>query len=129
MPKAKKVLKRLAWIFGSIGLILILAFIYLLIVSRTNTPKIADKSALGWKRTEAVPGLYTLNNNWFRKSKSGLYELYVEGRPFDRGVVNGKLTKELVQLQEDYFSEQINRLVPSSFYRHFLKYVIGWFNR
>ncbi len=55
--------------------------------------------------------------------------LYVEGRPFDRGVVNGKLTKELIQLQEDYFNDQINKMVPSKFYRHFLKYVIGWFNR
>jgi len=129
MPKTGKFLRRLAWIFGLIGLILLLAFVYLLIVSRTSPPKIADKTALSWQRTELVPGLYTLNNNWFRKSKSGLYELYVEGQPFDRGVVNGKLTKELVQLQEDYFSEQINKLVPSAFYRHFLKYVIGWFNR
>jgi isopenicillin-N N-acyltransferase-like protein len=53
----------------------------------------------------------------------------VEGQPFERGVVNGKLTRELIQLQEDYFNDQINRLVPSRFYRHFLKYVIGWFNR
>ncbi len=74
-------------------------------------------------------GFYTLKNNWFRKSKSGLYELYVEGQPFDRGVVNGKLTRELIRLQEDYFNDQINRLVPSDFYRHFLKYVVGWFNR
>ena len=46
-----------------------------------------------------------------------------------RGVVNGKLTRELIQLQEDYFNDQINKMVPSKFYRHFLKYVIGWFNR
>ena len=45
------------------------------------------------------------------------------------GVVNGKLTQELVQRQEDHFNEQINKMVPSTFYRHFLKYVIGWFNR
>ena len=55
--------------------------------------------------------------------------MYVEGQPFERGVVNGKLTRELVQLQEDYFNDQINKMVPSKFYRHFLKYVIGWFNR
>ncbi|MDP9041776.1 MAG: C45 family peptidase, partial [Bacteroidota bacterium] len=82
-----------------------------------------------WHRTEASPGFFTLKNNWLRKSKSGLYELYVEGQPFERGVVNGKLTKELIQLQEYYFNNQINKLVPSKFYRHFLKYMIGWFNR
>ncbi|MEJ0082801.1 MAG: hypothetical protein WDM78_18030 [Puia sp.] len=80
---------------------------------------------MSWERTEPSPGFFTIKNNWFRKSKSGLYELYVEGRPFDRGVVNGKLSKELIQLQEDYFNDQINKMVPSKFYRHFLKYVIG----
>lgn len=129
MPKARKWIRGFAWFFGIIGLILLSAFIYLLIVSRINPPAISDKTMLGWQRAEPAPGFYTLKNNWFRKSKSGLYELYVEGQPFERGVVNGKLTRELVQLQEDYFNEQINKMVPSGFYRHFLKYVIGWFNR
>ena len=52
-----------------------------------------------------------------------------KGAPFERGVVNGKLTKELVQLQENYFNEQIRKMVPSTFYLHFLKYFVGWFNR
>jgi tetratricopeptide (TPR) repeat protein len=125
----RKPLRILAWFFGLVVLIILLAFIYLTIVSRINPPKIADKTPLIWQRAEPSPGLYTLKNNWFRKSKSGLFELYVEGQPFERGVVNGKLTRELIQLQEDYFNEQINRMVPSNFYRHFLKYVIGWFNR
>jgi isopenicillin-N N-acyltransferase-like protein len=129
MPEPKKIRKILAWIFGVIILIFILGFIYLLVVSKTNPPSISDKTALNWQRTEPGSGFYTLKNNWFRKSKSGLYELYVEGQPFERGVVNGKLTEELIRLQEDYFNDQINRMVPSRFYRHFLKYVIGWFNR
>jgi isopenicillin-N N-acyltransferase like protein len=129
MPRMRKLLRFLAWFFGLIAFILLLLFIYLSVVSRINPPKIEDKTALSLQRTEPFPGLYTLNNNWFRKSRSGLFELYVEGRPFERGVVNGKLTRELIQLQEDYFNEQINRMVPSNFYRHFLKYVIGWFNR
>ena len=61
--------------------------------------------------TDFIP----LKDNWFRKSKSGLYELYVEGDPFERGVINGKLTKELVVRQEDHFAEQINKMVPSKF--------------
>jgi hypothetical protein len=55
--------------------------------------------------------------------------MYTEGRPFERGVVNGKLSKELVTSQEDYFNAQINKMIPSKAYLHFLKYVIGWFNR
>jgi hypothetical protein len=55
--------------------------------------------------------------------------LYVEGDPFERGVANGKLTKELVQHQEVVFNAQLHQLVPSDFYINFLKYFVGWFNR
>jgi isopenicillin-N N-acyltransferase like protein len=103
--------------------------IYVVQTAKINPPVVSDKSSLEWQRTEESPGFFTLKNNWFRKSKSGLYELYVEGSPFERGVVNGKLTRELVVKQEDYFSAQIHKMVPSNFYLHFLKYVVGWFNR
>ncbi|HLK27182.1 MAG TPA: C45 family peptidase, partial [Puia sp.] len=121
--------RRLLYVIAGFFVLLLVLFIYLTIVSKTNPPKIADESSLQWQRTETSDGFYTLKNDWFRKSKSGLYELYVEGEPFERGVVNGKLTKELVQKQEDYFNEQINKMIPSKFYLHFLKYFVGWFNR
>ena len=129
MPETKKKRSLFLRILAVFGLFILLGILYVLIVSRTSPPKISDKTALSWQRAEPSPGFFTIKNNWFRKSKSGLYELYVEGQPFERGVVNGKLSKELIQLQEDYFNDQINKMVPSKFYRHFLKYVIGWFNR
>jgi isopenicillin-N N-acyltransferase like protein len=129
MPERKKKRHLFLKILTVIGLLIVSGIIYLLIVSRISPPVIRDKSALSWQRAEPSPGLYTLKNNWFRKSRSGLFELYVEGQPYERGVVNGKLTGELIRQQEDYFSDQINRMVPSRFYRHFLKYVVGWFNR
>ena len=73
--------------------------------------------------------LKTDNNNWFRKSDSGLYELYAEGEPYALGTSIGSLTRELIVQQEDYFNEQIMRLVPSRAYLGFLKYLIRWFNR
>jgi len=72
---------------------------------------------------------YTLGNNWLRKSNSGWWEMHLEGQPFERGVANGKLSKQLLTFQEQAFFEQICRLVPSSFYRQFLKYLIGIYNR
>ena len=129
MLKKNKLRVRLFYLLtGLLGLILIFC-VYLALVSRTDPPKPSDTASLQWERRAGADGLLTLKDSWFRKSKSGLYELYVEGNPFERGVVNGKLTRELVQRQEDYFSEQINKMIPSAFYRHFLKYFIGWFNR
>jgi hypothetical protein len=74
-------------------------------------------------------GLFLLGNNWFRKSESGLYELYIEGDPYERGIANGRLTEELVHYQEQVFTDQIHRLVPNGFYLEMLKFFVGWFNR
>lgn len=129
LKKKGRFWKRFLYILLVIAGLLLIGFIWLAIIAHVDPPKPADISSLQLQRSEPSPGLYTINNNWFRKSNSGLYELYVEGKPFERGVINGKLTTELVQRQEDHFNEQINKMVPSNFYRHFLKYFIGWFNR
>ena len=126
-------MKRIGkWLLYSIGVLIVIllcAFAYVVYVSKTDPPVVADKGSLKWQREDHGNGFYTLGNNWFKKSNSGLFELYVEGDPFERGVVNGKLSKELLVSQEDYFSAQISKMIPSTFYLHFLKYVIGWFNR
>lgn len=129
MLKRKKFWRRILYVPGVILLLLIIGAIYLVQVSKVPPPKVADMSSLQLQRTDHGNGFYTIKNNWFRRSKSGLYELYVEGEPFERGVINGKLTEELVVRQEDHFAEQIEKMVPSKFKRGFLKYLIGWFNR
>src|SRR6187397_770393 len=129
MLKRKKFWKRVLYVLGGILLLLVIGAIYLVQVTKVDPPVPANTSSLQWQRTDHGNGFYTLKNNWFRKSKSGLYELYVEGDPFERGVINGKLTRELVVRQEDHFAEQIYKMVPSKFKRGFLKYLIGFFNR
>ncbi|MGC4232189.1 MAG: C45 family autoproteolytic acyltransferase/hydrolase [Niabella sp.] len=121
--------RRFLRVMGVIILLFGILFLYLLWVSKIDPPVVKDLSALDLQRQQADTGLYTIQNSWFRKSNSGLYEMYVEGAPFERGVVNGKLSEELIKKQEDYFSAQISKMIPSEFYLHFLKYFIGWFNR
>lgn len=129
MLKRKKFWKRVGYVFGTIFLLLLILVIYVVQVSKVAPPQPRDMSSLQLQRTDHGDGFYTLKDSWFRKSSSGLYELYVEGDAFERGVINGKLTKELVVRQEDHFAEQISKMVPSETYRGFLKYFIGWFNR
>ena len=129
MLKKRKFWKRVGYVLGGFLLLLVIGFIYLVQVSKVVPPRPADISSLKLQRSEPTAGFYTIKDSWFRKSKSGLYELYVEGDDFERGVINGKLTKELVARQEDHFAEQIKKMVPSGFWRGFLKYFIGWFNR
>jgi len=133
MPEKKtmwqKLLRGILYVFSGFAALFLILVIYLLCVAIDYPPKPKDISSEKLMRTEPSPGFYTIKNNWFRKSKSGLYELYVEGQPFERGVINGKLTKELVVKQEDYFTAQIAKMIPSAFYRSFLKYFVAWFNR
>ena len=129
MGRLKKLGKWLLYVFAGLVVILLCGFGYLVYVSKTDDPAITNTSSANKNRTEHPDGLYTLGNNWFRHSNSGLYELYVEGNAFERGIAHGKLAKELVVAQEDYFYEQITKMIPSQKYLHFLKYVIGWFNR
>lgn len=129
MRKLKLVGKWLLYTVAILLILLLCGFGYLVYVSKVSNPKIAGGTAAMEERMDHGDGLYTLKKNWFRKNDRGLYEMYVEGSAFERGVAHGKLAKELVVDQEDYFYEQIYKMVPSKSYLHFLKYVIGWFNR
>ncbi|NOU45990.1 MAG: peptidase C45 [Bacteroidales bacterium] len=69
-----------------------------------------------------------IGNNWLRKEQPGLFTLYIEGKPFERGLIAGQLTHNLIYKQEKAFVEQLQRIVPSRFYINFLKYVIAIFD-
>ncbi len=72
---------------------------------------------------------YFLENNWLQKNDYGLWEMYVEGAPFERGLASGVLCKELNEFQEEAFVAQIDKLIPSKSYLYFLRDLIAWFNR
>jgi len=125
----RRFLKILGWLLGIILMLLLILFVYVRVVAKIEPPTPKSLAILDKVVTQPEPGLFVFGNNWFRKSESGLYELYVEGEPFERGVANGKLTRDLVHYQEDVFTHQIHQLVPNEFYLGILKYFVGWFNR
>jgi isopenicillin-N N-acyltransferase like protein len=128
MPeRMKKALKILVWLLGVFVLLIIVLIAYVRIVASVNDPEISSTPSTS--SVENRDSLFVYNDNWFRKSKSGIYELYVTGKPFERGEAIGKLTEPLIQYQEEVFNAQINQLVPSKSYLSILKYFVGWFNR
>jgi hypothetical protein len=106
--------------------IFIVYFICAIIIKE---PTIKDRSAEMMVRQNPEENFYTLGNNWLKKSESGLWEMYIEGDGFERGVAIGKLTKELAEKQEGAFIKQIKELIPSDNYLKYLKYFVAYFNR
>lgn len=112
-----------------LGLPLLVLIIYVKWGLEPKVPQITDRSAENLQRETIDSTFFKIKNCWLRKSNSGLWEEYIEGQPFERGVIEGKLCKELQYQQEEAFAEQIHRLVPSNTYLHFLGYFTRIFNR
>ena len=55
--------------------------------------------------------------------------MYIEGKPYERGIITGKLSSGLIEKQEEAFVAQLREIVPSSFYINFLNQMVRWFNR
>ena len=71
---------------------------------------------------------FSYGNNWAKRNKYGLWEVFLTGSAFERGVAYGKLIKEPIQYQEEVFVNSINKVVPSEFYQWFLKNLIYFFH-
>lgn len=130
MFKRAGVIRKLLYAFIIRLILLNIAFIaYFKYFVVLKTPEVADLSPLKNERIQISKDTYKLGNSWLRKSKTGLWEMYVEGKPFERGVTIGKLSTELIYKQESAFVEQIKKFIPSKIYMHFLRFFVAWFNR
>jgi predicted choloylglycine hydrolase len=100
--------------------------IFILLSVQISNPSVPDLHIENRKQV----GLnhYTLGKNYLKKNEYGIWEMYLEGDPYERGLVYGKLAKELVQQQETVFVDMINQLVPNAFWQEFLRLFIGFFN-
>jgi len=113
--------------------LLILSIIALCIIfsvaTKINPPVPDDLSVMKMQRMHPDSNFYTCGKCWLKKNQYGLWEMYLEGNAFERGCINGILTKELIHKQEKAFIQQIDLLVPSRLYLRFLNLFVAWFNR
>ncbi|KAA1244655.1 C45 family peptidase [Aquimarina sp. RZ0] len=92
-------------------------------------PNISGIKNIDTTRIKHTDTYYTLNDNMLRKNKQGLWELYIEGAPLERGIAAGSLARELIKIQEDAFIGKITELISSERYLKFLSKIIAWYNR
>lgn len=125
----KRFLKILKYSLLAILTLLIVAFvIYVLDVSITP-PLVSDTDTNKLKREQIGVDSFRLGDNWLRKNKHGLWEMYLEGDAYDRGTAFGKLAYDLNTQKEEAFINEIRNKVPSEGFLNFLKYLVGWINR
>lgn len=97
---------------------------------RVPAPKLESNKTTGsYKRIKVAEDHYTVGNCWLKKNKQGIWEMYLEGKPYERGLIYGILAKELMEKQEVHFVNQIKEMIPSSVFLQVLKGFVGWFNR
>lgn len=125
----RKLLKVLGYSLLVLGALLFVLYAWVKWGLAPELPKPADTSALELQREKVGENYYRVGNNWLRKTPNGLWEEYVEGDAFERGVITGKLEKELLYTQELAFVDQIHRLVPNDNYLSFLGLFTRVFNR
>lgn len=114
----------LGLVFLALGLI-----IYFQVAVKMDPPEIANRKALSIPMIEGDNGLRLCGTGRLQQNNYGLWELYLEGEPFEMGLINGNLTRDLIYIQEEAFVNRIYELVPSKSYLNVLKYFIAFFNR
>jgi len=128
--KFKKIFLKVLLAFGIFIVLLVGGFVIWYYFDTQITPPLVSTEIVYSTHRDSIDAThYTDGKNWLKKNKYGLWEMYLEGSPFERGVANGKLTKELIYKQEKDFVERIKELVPSESYLGFLKYFVKFFDR
>jgi len=129
MHRLKKLTRIFLKTIAGLIIVFLILFVIFKITTRISPPEIKDSLTEEYERLVVDSSFYSIKNNWLQKNNYGLWEMYIEGEAYERGVINGKLTKDLIYKQEDAFVNQIKEMIPSESYLKFLKSFIAFFNR
>lgn len=128
MQLLKKIFKWLA--VGLLTLVIILvAASYILYATADMKQPGLDVSGLPELPVTLTDSLRTYGDNSLLLNRQGLWELYVKGAPFERGVAIGRISEDLLYYQEKVFVDEIKKIIPSEKYLKFLRYFLVIFNR
>ncbi len=124
-------LKIAKWlIVGVLTLLIILAAgSYILYSSADMKQPDLSVSDLQELPLSIADSLRSYGDNTLVLNRQGLWELYVKGTPFERGVAIGRISEDLLYYQEKVFVDEIKKIIPSEKYLKFLRYFLVIFNR
>ncbi|TYA73967.1 C45 family autoproteolytic acyltransferase/hydolase [Seonamhaeicola marinus] len=94
-----------------------------------DIPDITQFPVHNHERVKVNDSTFYAGNNFLTKNQYGLWELYVEGNPYQLGLNTGLLTQELFEKQEDAFLSKVEQIVPSKFKQKLLQKFLAWYNR
>ena len=129
MLRFRRILKGFLYFIGFLLLIFLILGIYVYRISDIKPPEVKDNPAMPWPIVQDSTGFTSVGANVLKHNQFGLYEMYLEGDAYTRGVVYGRLAQKLIHDQELAFTNEIQRMIPSKRYLKFLKYVVGFMNR
>lgn len=125
----KKVFKIAGWIISVLVLVVLGFAGYVVAVSSLEPPAV-EASEVIFPEVEYVSDTdRRAGPNHLFLNEFGNWEMYIEGDALERGIINGKLSGNLLYQQEKHFTDQIRKMVPNESYLNFLKYFVGFFNR
>ncbi|HLS71726.1 MAG TPA: C45 family peptidase [Chitinophagaceae bacterium] len=128
--KNRKLKKWLLILLSPILLLLALLLLFLIWVWLYPEPKGPDLEFPKKENyTQINDSLRKWKDNWYIKSASGHHILYVKGSPEEMGQAQGILSQDLIKEQEIAFTEEIQRMIPSTSYLSFLKYIVKIINK
>ena len=127
IKKITLVLFRGLEVFLMLLILLVLFFLWEIRIPFPDVPE--DIKVANYERVEIAPNHFQVDSCWLKKNKYGLWEMYLEGADYERGIIYGVLAKELMEKQENHFVARINEMVPNQFYQFFLKLFVAWFNK
>jgi predicted choloylglycine hydrolase len=129
MHKLNKIARALLKTLIVLLIIIVILTVLFKITTKINPPEVQNTEIENIERTQIDSNLFVIKNNWLKKNEYGLWEMYIEGEAYERGLINGKLSKELIYKQEKAFVNQIKLMIPSESYLKFLRSFIAFFNR
>ena len=124
-----KIIKTIFFILGVFMIAILGLILYYFLSTRMTIPEPPETTVIDDPVFSPGPDISVCGNSWLHHSRSGLWELYLEGSPYERGVLNGKLCQELLFKQEKAFVDRLEEMIPSKNYQKFLKYFVSFFNR